>query len=104
MPISQCNQKGHKKSQCLSLAAVGKVLAPAPATLRITDGHQGRVETSVAKSRASQLTVEEARATPNVVTDMHFSLISAFIIECFLWLYVLYRVVLSERHFSHNIV
>ena len=100
----QCNQRGHKKSQCPSLAAAGKVSAPAPATLRITDGRQGRVETPVAKSRAFQLTAEEARATPDVVTGMYFSLIYAFIIDCFLWLYVLYRVVLSERHFSYSIV
>ena len=34
------NQRGHKKVQCTSLAAAGPVSAPAPATLRITDGHQ----------------------------------------------------------------
>ncbi|XP_052624820.1 uncharacterized protein LOC128132335 [Lactuca sativa] len=64
----QCNQRGHKKSQCPSLAAVGKVVAPAPATLRITDGRQGRAEAPVAKSRVFQMTTEEVRATPDVVT------------------------------------
>ncbi|XP_052622888.1 uncharacterized protein LOC111885268 [Lactuca sativa] len=64
----QCNQRGHKRSQFPSLAAAGKVMAPAPATLRITDGRQGRAETLVAKSRTFQLTTEEARAAPDVVT------------------------------------
>ncbi|XP_052627095.1 uncharacterized protein LOC128133625 [Lactuca sativa] len=63
-----CNQRGHKNSQCLILASVGQVAAHAPTTLRITDGHQGRVEVLVAKSRAFQLIAKEARAAPNVVT------------------------------------
>ena len=79
----QCNQRGHKKSQCPSLAAVGKVVAPAPATLRITDGRQGRADAPVAKSRAFQMTAAEARATPDVVTGMYFPFISALIIDCF---------------------
>ena len=45
--------------------------APAPATLRITDGRQGRAEAPVAKSRAFQMIAEEARATPDVVTGMY---------------------------------
>ena len=44
-----------------------EVTAHAPATLRITDDHQGRGEAPVVKSRAFQMTVEEARATPDVV-------------------------------------
>ena len=72
----QCNQRGHKRSQCPSLAAAGKVHAPAPATLRITDGRQGRADAPVAKSRAFQMTAEEARATPDVVTGMYISFIS----------------------------
>ncbi|CAH1421118.1 unnamed protein product [Lactuca virosa] len=63
----QCNQRGHKKSQCPSLASAGQVVAPAPTTMRITDGRQGRAESSVAKSRAFQLTIEEASAVPDVV-------------------------------------
>ena len=79
--------------------------APVPTTLRIADGRQGGVETPVAKSRAFQMTTEEARATPDVVTGMYFFLrTSTFIIDCFLWLYVLYRVVLCERHFCYSII
>ncbi|XP_052622446.1 uncharacterized protein LOC128127794 [Lactuca sativa] len=48
----QCNQRGHKRSDCPSLAAARQVAVPAPATLRITDGRQGRTEVPVAKSRA----------------------------------------------------
>ncbi|XP_023731847.1 uncharacterized protein LOC111879616 [Lactuca sativa] len=62
----QCNQRSHKRSRCLSLAAVGKVTALTPATLRITDGRQCRAEAPVMKSRAFQLTTKEARATPDV--------------------------------------
>ncbi|XP_023743042.1 uncharacterized protein LOC111891204 [Lactuca sativa] len=64
----QCNQRGHKRSQCPSMAAIGQVLALAPATLRITDGRQDRAEKPVAKRRSFQLTAEEARASPDVVT------------------------------------
>ncbi|XP_042758243.1 uncharacterized protein LOC122198135 [Lactuca sativa] len=64
----QCNHRGHKKAQCPSLVAVGPVSAPAPATLRITDGSLGQADASVMKSMAFQLTVEEARATPDVAT------------------------------------
>lgn len=45
--------------------------APAPAMLRITDGRYGMVEAPVVRSRTFQLTVEEARATPYVVTGMY---------------------------------
>ncbi|CAH1431388.1 unnamed protein product [Lactuca virosa] len=76
----QCNQRSHKRSQCPSLAAVGKVAAPAPATLRITDDRQGRAEAPVAKSRAFQMTAEDARATPDVVTGMNLPLISVLVL------------------------
>ena len=58
--------------------------APAPATLRITDGCQGWAYALVAKSRAFQLTAEEARAAPDVVKGMYLLLISLFILNCFL--------------------
>ncbi|XP_023741059.1 uncharacterized protein LOC111889150 [Lactuca sativa] len=45
----------------------GKVTTPSLATLRIIDGRQGRAEAPTAWSTAFQLTVEEARAAPNVV-------------------------------------
>ena len=78
---SQCNQRGHKKSQCPSLTSAGKVAAPAPATLRITDGRQGRADAPVAKSRVFQRTAEEARATPDVVMDMYLPFISLLLID-----------------------
>ena len=65
-----CNQRGHKKANCPMLTASAPVKAPAPATLRITDGRQGKAEAPVVRSRAFQLTAEEARAAPDVVTGM----------------------------------
>ncbi|XP_023747608.1 uncharacterized protein LOC111895775 [Lactuca sativa] len=62
-----CNQIGHKKAD-LSRLSGGPMVAPAPTTLRITNGHQGKAEAPVVKSRAFQLTIDEARAAPNVVT------------------------------------
>ncbi|XP_023732308.1 uncharacterized protein LOC111880139 [Lactuca sativa] len=43
------------------------VAAPAPTTMRITDGHLAKADTPAVKSRAFQLTTEEARAAPDVV-------------------------------------
>ena len=53
-----CNQRGHKRAQCSSLiaTATGPVSAPAPTTLRITDGRQGWTEASAVKSMAFHLT------------------------------------------------
>ena len=65
------NQRGHKKANCPQLTAASvPVKALAPATLRITDGRQGKAEAPVVRSRAFQLTTEEARAAPDVVTGM----------------------------------
>ena len=44
--------------------------APAPATLRITDGRPSKADILAVKSRAFQLTTEEARAAPDVVAGM----------------------------------
>ncbi|XP_052620076.1 uncharacterized protein LOC128126364 [Lactuca sativa] len=63
-----CNQRGHKKANCPQLTVSASVKAPAPATLQITDGRQGKAEAPVVRSRAFQLTAEEARAAPDVVT------------------------------------
>ena len=52
------------------LTASAPVKAPAPATLRITDGRQAKAEAPVVRRRAFQLTTEEARAAPDVVTGM----------------------------------
>lgn len=41
-----CNQVDHKKADWPRLAS-GAVRAPAPATLRITDDHEGRIEALV---------------------------------------------------------
>ncbi|XP_023755950.2 uncharacterized protein LOC111904405 [Lactuca sativa] len=66
----QYNQREHKQSQYPSLATAGKVVAPSPTTLRITDGRQGWAESPTVRCRAFQLTVKEARAAPNVVKAM----------------------------------
>ena len=73
-----CNQRGHKKANCPQLTASAPVKAPAPATLRITDGRQGKAEAPVVRSQAFQLTTEEARVEPDVVTGMILSLYFIF--------------------------
>ena len=45
--------------------------APMLATMRITNGRQGKEEVPVVKSRAFQLTVGESQAAPDVVTGMY---------------------------------
>lgn len=40
-------------------------------TLRIIDGCQGKADAPVVKSMAFQLTTEEARTAPDVVTSMY---------------------------------
>ena len=67
-----CNQRGNKKANCPQLIAATAVpvKAPDPVTLRITDGWQGKAEAPVVRSRAFQLTTEEARAAHDVVTGM----------------------------------
>ena len=99
-----CNQRGYKKSYCLSLSVAGKVVATAPATLRITEGRQGRSEALVVKSRDFQMTAEEAHVTLDVVTGMCLSLTFSLILFVSHDYMFVYRVVLSERHFSYNIV
>lgn len=57
--------------------------ALAPTTLRITDGRQGRAEARKARDRSFQLTAEEARAMPDVVTSMiSFIIMSSYFIVC----------------------
>ena len=48
------------------------VQTPAPATLRIIDGRQGKAEAPKARGRAFQLIAEEARATPVVMASMYY--------------------------------
>ena len=45
-------------------------MAPTPATLRITEGRQGKSDAPMVRSRAFQLTSKEVRASPDVVTVM----------------------------------
>ena len=72
--------------------------APTPATLRITDGRQGRTEAPMEKSRVFHLTVEEARAAPDVVMSMYLLLISLFIL-IIAYVYVFhFRIVICERY------
>ncbi|CAH1445284.1 unnamed protein product [Lactuca virosa] len=66
---------GHLKANCPLLAAK-PAQAPAPTTLRITDGRPVRAEPPKAQGRAFQLTAEEARAAPDVVAGMFLSFIS----------------------------
>ena len=72
------------KAHCPTLATAGLVSAPALATLRITNGRQGRVDVPAAKSMAFQLMEKKARAAPDVVTGMYLLLISLFILNCLL--------------------
>lgn len=63
------NQVRYKKADCQSLAS-GEVRLPAPSTIRIPYGLQGKSEAPVVRSRAFYLTDEEARATLNVFTNI----------------------------------
>ena len=65
------------KTNCPQVVA-RPVQAPAPATLRITVGGQGRDEPSRTKERAFQLTAEEAKTAPDVVAGMFLPLILLF--------------------------
>ena len=74
-----CNQRGHKKTNSPRLTTAttaAPAAAPTPATMRVTDGQKAKVEAPVVRSRTFQLTAEEARAAPDVVTGMVSSLIS----------------------------
>ena len=67
-----CGQGGHLKNECPKLktrgSGSGNVRAPAPSTLRITDGRTGTAEPQHARGRAIQMTAEEAKTAPKVVT------------------------------------
>ena len=67
MSCFQCHQLGHKKANCRTLTG-GGLQAPAPTTMRITDGRQGRGPVQKAKTVAYQLTAEEAVEAPRVIT------------------------------------
>ena len=99
------NQRGHKKAHCPSLDAARSVSAPAPATLRITDGRQGRSNVHVVKSKAFQLSAKEARATLDVVKGMYLLLTSLYLLNCLLMsMCFILRIVPCEPYFYIGIV
>ncbi|KAJ9541941.1 hypothetical protein OSB04_028447 [Centaurea solstitialis] len=61
-----CYQSGHIKPNCPQLKRA-PVQAPAPTTLRITDGTTTGRSGPATRGRAFQLTAEEARTAPNVI-------------------------------------
>ncbi|KAJ9547046.1 hypothetical protein OSB04_019589 [Centaurea solstitialis] len=64
-----CYQPGHFKSQCPKLVDA-TIQAPAPTTLRITDGSSGNKGGATAsRGRAFQLTAEEASTAPDMVSE-----------------------------------
>ena len=63
------NQMSHKKVDCPMFRG-GVVIAPAPVTLRITDGRGGRAGSSSARSRASQCQSGESKVSSDVVAGM----------------------------------
>ena len=78
-----CGQLGHIKSDCPKLkigGGNGAVRNPAPATLQITDGRAGQTGNGGARGRAYQLTADEAREAPRVVTGMCVSVAFYFLL------------------------
>lgn len=72
----QCYQPRHEKAECPQ-NLTRPVRAPAPATLRITNGTQGnRNDVPKGRGRVFQLTAEEARAEPD---DVAGTLINRFV-------------------------
>lgn len=86
---------GHKKADYPRLSGEAK-RAPNLATLRITDGQEGKVEVHVVKGITFQLTVEEARAALDVVTGM--CLIMYFLLFPFFML--MFHMIMNMHVFS----
>ena len=80
---------------------VKPIAAPATATLRISDGRQGKVEALVVRSRAFQVIAEEARAAPDVVTSMYLFLIPLFMFPS---MYLFLRVAPCEWYLCSGFV
>ena len=79
--------------------------APALATLQIVDDRHGKEDVPVLRSNAFQLTAEEARVAPDVVTNMYLLLISLFMLIFSTCTYVFcVRIVHGERYLSFFIV
>ncbi|KAJ9557738.1 hypothetical protein OSB04_012352 [Centaurea solstitialis] len=64
-----CYQPGHIKPDCPQLKKT-PALAPAPATLMITDGTTKGKSGATTRGRAFQLTAEEAQSAPDVITGV----------------------------------
>ncbi|KAJ9544243.1 hypothetical protein OSB04_023950 [Centaurea solstitialis] len=64
-----CYQPGHIKPDCPQLKKT-PALAPAPATLRITDGTTQGKSGATTRGRAFQMTAEEAQTAPDVITGI----------------------------------
>ncbi|KAJ9543627.1 hypothetical protein OSB04_023334 [Centaurea solstitialis] len=64
-----CYQSGHIKPNCPQLKGA-PVQAPAPTTLRITDGTTTGRSGPTTRGRAFQLTAEEAQTAPDVITGI----------------------------------
>jgi Zinc knuckle len=89
-----CGQAGHLRADCPSRkngeGGSGSVQAPAPSTLRITDGRSGQFGTQPARGRAYQLTAEEPHVAPGYGTGTYLSFILYFMLG--VWLFNLYLV------------
>ena len=97
-----CNQRGHKRANCPRLTAV-PAAAQVTATARVIDGRKVKEDVPVVQSRAFQLTAEEARAAPDVVTGMILSLGVTYMMFVIL-ICALFRIVPCERYSSSGIV
>ncbi|KAJ9538727.1 hypothetical protein OSB04_031460 [Centaurea solstitialis] len=64
-----CYQPGHIKPDCPQLKKT-PALAPAPATLMITDGTTKGKSGATTRGRAFQMTAEEAQTAPDVITSI----------------------------------
>ncbi|KAJ9546328.1 hypothetical protein OSB04_018871 [Centaurea solstitialis] len=64
-----CYQPGHIKPECPQLKKA-PALAPAPATLMITDGTTKGKSGATTRGRAFQMTAEEAQTAPDVITGV----------------------------------
>lgn len=77
------NQTVHVKVDCPLLIA-RLVHTPTPATLHIIDSHQGKVKAPMAMVCSYQLTIEEGREVPGIVTTMYLFIFLSKFIYCML--------------------
>lgn len=82
------NQTEHVKADFPFLSS-RSIQTPAPATLRITDGHQGKDEAPKSQGRDFKLTTEEARAGPAVITGFYtFIFLSIYISYTLIYMFM----------------